>query len=163
MYIGACCTGWLFASSVPLTVILSLTVGDEGVIDAVKLLVVRVGGGAGAGEGAGVGAGEGGGGAVGGGTSAKYSIIPPTIAKPTRPSAMAYSSVGACSCCNRTLFKSISIDHASLLQFHSSLQPVKLLLPSLQGMLCSEEQAQQRRDELCPLCALFLPPWGQKV
>src|SRR5579875_3406293 len=53
--------------------------------------------------------------------------------------------------------------HTALLQFHSSLQPVKLLLPSLQGMLCSEEQAQQRRDELCPLCALFLPPWGQKV
>src|SRR5579875_2892231 len=48
------------------------------------------------------------------------------------------------------------LSHATLLQFHSSLQPVKLLLPSLQGMLCSEEQAQQRRDELCPLCALFL-------
>src|SRR5579875_3203000 len=96
---------------------LSLTVGDEGVIDAVKLLGVRVGGGAGAGEGAGVGAGEGGGCAVGGGTSAKYSIIPPAIAKPTRPAARAYSSVGACSCCNRTLFKSISIDNASIYVF----------------------------------------------
>src|SRR5579875_2574033 len=117
MYIGACCTGWLFASSVPLTVILSLNVGDVGVIDADKLLVFRVGGGAGAGEGAGVGEGEGGGGAVGGGTSAHYSILPPTNAKPTRPAAMAYSSVGACSCCNRTLFKSISIDNASIYVF----------------------------------------------
>src|SRR5579875_1006983 len=45
------------------------------------------------------------------------------------------------------------LSHATLLQFHSSLQPVKLLLPSLQGMLCSEEQAQQRRMN----CAPYVP------